>query len=102
MDRLLDLTTAADELSYLSTLERSGPPAVREEQGRTVQRARGQWLTHAAEASEAQTWTKEQRAARADTGATMAICAWRSAMGYDLSEEEGWKFRYASPCPGPH
>lgn len=95
LDRLLALTAAADEVSYIQQLARSGTPEERELLGMTVCRARGKWLTNATRAEAMAKLSEAERKALSNemgAGGAKAIAEWWEAGGRSLGEEEGWKF----------
>lgn len=92
LDRLVSLSREAEEKAYLELLERSGTPLQREYQGRTVCRARGQWLTDASRAESIAAMTKEEKAKLSESKPAKAIAVWSEVTGRDLSEEAGMKF----------
>lgn len=84
-------------MSYLEALERSGKPWEREQQGITVQRAIGRWLTSTVGLEE-KVEEKEQRQKSVGGGggggaaSAKAVAAWRSTDGSSLGTDAGYKF----------
>ncbi|GAA6019068.1 hypothetical protein JCM10207_006307 [Rhodosporidiobolus poonsookiae] len=95
MLRLLDLSRAADELAYQSSLLRSGTPSERESKGLTVCRATGVWLTDAARVEEVarlEPAQKEARRRREEGAGPKAVAEWGREDGAEIGEEQGYKF----------
>ncbi|GAA5912503.1 hypothetical protein JCM8208_006619 [Rhodotorula glutinis] len=121
LDRLLDLSKAADEQLYLASLARQGTPAERELKGVTLTRALGTWLTDASRADEMARLDEGERERRrkagsgqgapaaagsaagtagASTGAggagagtgQRAVACFEAEDGRELTEDKGWKF----------
>ncbi|GAA5947595.1 hypothetical protein JCM3775_000127 [Rhodotorula graminis] len=115
LDRLLDLSKAADEQLYLASLARQGTPKEREPKGVTLMRALGTWLTDPSRADEMtrlDAREKEERrkagsvttaaAAAGTAGASVgaasagagqrAVACFEAEDGRELTEDKGWKF----------
>ncbi|GAA5886608.1 hypothetical protein JCM3774_003680, partial [Rhodotorula dairenensis] len=117
--RLLDLSRVADEKLYLASLSRAGTPLERQGKGLTVPRASGTWLTSAAGSGGGDGGGRregggttdnevkeQQQEADADAvsggkiaprkkregGGGKAVAEFRTEGGYEVTEEEGFKF----------
>ncbi|GAA5871027.1 hypothetical protein JCM8547_005335 [Rhodosporidiobolus lusitaniae] len=111
MTRLLTLSRASDELTYQSSLARSGTPEEREKKGLTVCRALGVWLSDTSRLDEPVVEGEGEgrmggREKGGEKGAKV-VAEWRREEGGELSEEEGWKFpegtilRFTRSPPSP-
>jgi len=95
LDRLIDLSKAADERSYLELLVRAGTPAEREALGITVARAVGQWQGDAdavqTKIEIARNLTPEERE-KLTNGGPKVVAVWRQEDGSPIGYKEGDKF----------
>lgn len=94
LDRLIELSKAADERSYLEQLARAGTPAEREALGITVARAVGQWV---GDAAAVQNRIETAKALSPDDKAKLAngnkaVAVWAQEDGSKIGINEGYRF----------
>ncbi|KAM0791996.1 hypothetical protein ACM66B_007108 [Microbotryomycetes sp. NB124-2] len=99
LDRLIQLSAEAEEKFYIEQLAKAGPPWQRELQGKTVCRARGQWLTDSLKIQQIMSDNdKKTDGDKASTNASVAkaIAAWWHVDGKDLGPDAGFQFEPGS------